>query len=141
MDGGTVASIVVAGAGLISAVSAYALGKRGQRNDEKQQSAKTKLEERIAAFDELESLNDRLEKENSRLRDVLAQTEATGDIRLARQARRCREKLDECVAALSALQSVVLAEVARVAAGDAIEDAVRHVAEDHPGTDDTKETQ
>ena len=48
------------------------------------------------------------------------------------QARRCRQTLDEMVAAMTALQSVVLSEVAHAAADDATDRARRHVEQDHP---------
>jgi hypothetical protein len=136
MDVGTLTALIVAATGLIGATSAYLLGKRGQQADKNQQDAKHRLEKRIAAFDELESLNDRLEKENTRLRELLVEAEATGDLRLSRQARRCRERLDETTAALAVLQSVVLAEVSRVAAADAVQRAADHIADDHPDLDD-----
>ena len=70
MDVGTVTALVVAGTGAVGAYTSYRLGKRGQENDKKQQAAAQTLQERIAAFDELESLNDRLEAENKRLREA-----------------------------------------------------------------------
>ena len=135
MDVGTITAIIIAITGLLGWFTSYVLGKRGQRNDEKQQDAKTRLEERIAAFDELESLNDRLTTENARLRTLLTETEATGDLRLARQARRCREQLDEVTAALSTLKAVVHDEITRAASDDAIARTSRHVDDDHPDLD------
>lgn len=139
MDLGQVTSVVVAVTGLVGAGTAYRLGKRGQRNDEQQQSAKAKLEERIAAFDELESINDRLEKENARLRgesealrSLIGEAETRGDLRLAQQAARCRDRLDDLIKTVSILQGVVVSEMAKSEAGQAIEDAMRHVAADHP---------
>lgn len=135
MDVGTITALIIAGTGLLGTVTAWLLGKRGQHNDEKQQEAKLKLEKRIAAFDELESLNDRLAQENTRLRELLTEAEATGDLRLARQARRCRAALDETTAALTALQAVVLSEVSRASAHHTVERAQQHVADDHPDLD------
>lgn len=138
-DSGSLPSIIVAVTGLIGAATAYLLGKRGQRNDEVQQHAKAKLEQRVAAFDELESINDRLEAENARLvreverlRDLIGEAEDTGNIRLAQQAARCRSRLDDLIATIAMLQGVVVSEMARTQAGGAIEDAVRHVSADHP---------
>ena len=51
MDVGEVTALIVAATGVLGAATAYTLGKRGQRNDEKQQVAANKLQERIAAFD------------------------------------------------------------------------------------------
>ena len=132
-------SLVVAVTGAVGMYLAHTLGKRGQRHDERQQEAKTELEKRIASFDELESINDRLEAENDRLhedndrlRNLISEAEATGNVRLAQQAARCRSRLDDLIAAMSVLQGVVVSEVAKTQAGDAIEDAVRHIADDHP---------
>lgn len=132
MQIGDATALLIAASGVAGTYTAYRLSKRGQRNDEKQQAAATKLQDRITAFDELESLNDRLSTENARLRDLYAEAETRGDVRLATQARRCRAALDETTAALTALQSVVLAEVSKIAAQDAIEHAQRHVSTDHP---------
>lgn len=131
MDVSDVTAIIIALAGVAGTVTAYLLSKRGQHNDEKQQEAATKIQKRITAFDELESLNDRLSNENSRLRDLATEAETRGDARLAQQARRCRGTLDETVAALASLQAVVLSEIATASAGDAIERAEKHMRDDH----------
>ena len=131
----TVASataLIVAITGLVGILLAHRLGLLGQKKDAIQQAAATKLQERIAAFDELESLNDRLHKEIDRLRDLLGEAETRGDARLAIQARRCADRLQENVAALATLQAVVLSEIANTAAERAIADAQRHVLEEHP---------
>jgi len=135
LDLGDVTAIVVAATGLVGGVTSYKLGKRGQRNDETQQAAATRLQERIAAFDEMESLNDRLEKENLRLRALVDEAEARGDLRLAAQGRRCRERLDDLTTAMSTLQSVVLAEMAQKSAGEAVDRAREHITTDHPDAD------
>lgn len=135
MDIGGITAVIVAATGLIGAITAYLLGKRGQRNDERQQSAKTRLEERIASFDEMESLNDRLAVENTRLRELLAEAEARGDLRLARQARQCSERLEEIMTSLSALSTVVMSEVLKASTDEAIERARQHIA-DHPDVGD-----
>lgn len=132
MDAGTITALIIAATGAFGAVTAYLLGKRGQRNDELQQEAAGKIQKRITAFDELESLNDRLTTENTRLRDLYTEAETRGDARLATQARRCRTVLDETVAALAVLQSIVLSEVAGESAKDATTRAEKHVRDDHP---------
>lgn len=139
MDVGDATAAVIALATAGATYSAWRLGQRGQKQDEKQQTAATRLQERIAAFDELESINDRLGAENARLtgevdrlRGLIAEAEATGNMRLAQQAHRCRERLDELVASMASLQAVVVSEVARTAAQDAGDRAAEHVRVDHP---------
>ena len=131
-DLGQVASFILALVAVAGAITSWRLGKRGQHTAEIEQAAKRSLEERVTAFDELESLNDRLEKENARLRELATEAEVAGDARLARQAHRCREQLEQMTATVALLQGVVLDELTRAAAGDSIEKAARHVAEDHP---------
>jgi len=125
-------ALIIAVSGVLGSYAAWRLGQRGQKNDEKQQAAATNLQERIAAFDELESLNDRLTAENQRFRELVNEAEARGDMRLAAQGRRCRERLEEMTTAISTLQSVVLSEVARASAQDASEKARDHLRVDHP---------
>jgi uncharacterized phage infection (PIP) family protein YhgE len=126
--------LIIALSGVLGTYVAWRLGQRGQRNDEKQQAAATSLQERIAAFDELESLNDRLTTENTRLRELVTEAETRGDLRLAQQAGRCRERITEMTTAISTLQSVVLSEVARASAQEANERAQKHLDADHPET-------
>jgi uncharacterized phage infection (PIP) family protein YhgE len=125
-------ALIIALSGILGTYVAWRLGQRGQRNDEKQQAAATNLQERIAAFDELESLNDRLNAENKHLRELVGEAESRGDLRLAAQGRRCRERIDEMTTAISTLQSVVLSEVARVSSSEASQRAHEHVETDHP---------
>lgn len=127
-----VTALVIAASGVIGTYTAYRLGQRGQHNDERQQTAATKLQERISAFDELESLNDRLSKETDRLRVLLTEAEARGDLRLSQQTGRCRERIEELTTAVATLQSVVLSEVAKASAEEAVERAEAHVKTDHP---------
>jgi hypothetical protein len=136
MDLSDVTASAIAVTGLLGAASAYVLGKRGQKNDEKQQEAATKLQKRITAFDELESLNDRLSTENARLRDLYSEAETRGDARMAVQAKRCREQLQKSMDAMSTLQSVVLSEIAKASAEDAIERGRQHILEDHAEYDE-----
>lgn len=127
-----VTALVIAASGVGGTYTAYRLGQRGQHNDEKQQAAATRLQERISAFDELESLNDRLSKEVDRLRELLGEAETRGDLRLSQQTSRCRERIEELTTAVATLQSVVLSEVASAAAAESVQRAERHVATDHP---------
>ena len=134
-----ITALIIALSGIIGSLVAWQLGKRGQKNDEDQQAAANRLQKRIAAFDELESLNDRLTTENARLRDenkelreLEHEAETRGDIRLAAQARRCRQRIDETVAALVTLQAVVVSEVARSSAQHDIDLAAQHVVDEHP---------
>lgn len=127
-----ITSFIIALSGILGSWGAWRLSQRGQRNDEKQQAAATNLQERIAAFDELESLNDRLTTENKRLRELATEAETRGDLRLAQQAGRCRDRLAEMTTALATLQSVVLSEVARESAKDAADRGAQHIATDHP---------
>lgn len=134
-----ITALVIAGSGVAGTYTAYRLGKRGQHNDEKQQEAATRLQKRITAFDELESLNARLTEENARLiaevarlRPLEDEATARGDLRLARQATRCREQLQQVTTALATLQSVVVSEIANASAQHAIDLAEQHIADDHP---------
>ena len=147
MSVGEVTGLIVAITGLLGIVLAHRLGLRGQRKESQAQIALGRLQERKDAFDELESLNDRLMAENKhlretkaeddqRLRELLAEMEATGNLRLARQARRCREQLDEAIAAIAALQAVVLAEITKASADVALDRARDHLSTDHPDTAD-----
>ena len=132
MTVGEVAAAIVACTGAAGLYLSHRLGLIGQKNDEQQQAAANRIQERITAFDELESLNDRLKVENDRLRDLLGEAETRGDVRVAVQARRCRAALEETTAALTSLQSVVVSEVARMTARDAKEQATKHLSNDHP---------
>lgn len=140
VDLGQIASIILALVAVVGAITSWLLGRRGQANAEREQAAKNRIEERVVAYNELESINDRLTKdverltkENDRLRGLADEALAAGDARLSRQAHRCREQLEQLIATVSLLQGVVVQEMARGQAGDAIEAAVRHVAADHPG--------
>lgn len=135
MTTGELTGLIVALTGLIGLFLAHRLGILGQKKDAQQQTAATKLQERIASFDELESLNSHLREEINRLRDLLNEAETRGDVRLAAQARRCSARLEETFTALATLQSVVLSEIARADAHDAIAEGRRHVDEDHPDLD------
>ena len=95
--------------------------------------------ERATAFDELESLNDRLTKdierlqtENTSLRALVLEAESRGELRLARQANRCREQLEQVTTALATLQSVVVSEIASASAQHAIDLTEQHRRSDHP---------
>lgn len=146
-DLGTLTGLIVAASGVLGILLAHRLGLLGQKRDVEQQQAANKIAERIAAFDELESLNDRLTTENARLREenrewrsLEAEADARGDVRLAQQARRCRERLDSTVAALATLQAVVVSEVARSSAQNAIDVAELHLSTEHPA-DETPDLQ
>jgi hypothetical protein len=139
LDLGQIASLILALVAVGGAFTSWRLGKRGQVAAEREQAANTRVEDRLQAFDELESINDRLNKdverltkENDRLRGLADEADHAGNARLARQAHRCREQLEQLIATVSLLQGVVVQEMARSQAGDAIEAAVRHVARDHP---------
>lgn len=135
MSVGDLTALIVAATGILGLLLAHRLGILGQKKDAQQQTAATKLQERIASFDELESLNTHLRDEINRLRDLLSEAETRGDVRLAAQARRCSARLEETFTALATLQSVVLSEIARSEAHDSIAEGRRHVAEDHPDLD------
>lgn len=139
MTVGEAASLIVATTGLIGLFLAHRLGLLGQKKDAQQQAAATKLQERIASFDELESLNDRLGIENTRLRaeadhlrTLIVEAESRGDMRLAAQGRRCRETLDRTLAAMVSLQSVVVAEMSRASTDETVRKAREHLASEHP---------
>lgn len=135
MSVGELTGLIVAGTGLLGLFLAHYLGLIGQRKDAQQQTAATKLQERIASFDELESLNTHLREEINRLRDLLNEAETRGDVRLAAQARRCSARLEETFTALATLQSVVLSEIARADTNDVIAEGRRHIADEHPDLD------
>lgn len=132
MNLGELTGLLVAITGVLGLFLAHRLGILGQKKDAQQQAAATKLQERIASFDELESLNSHLHAEISRLRDLLNEAETRGDVRLAAQARRCSARLEETFTALATLQSVVLSEMAHAAAEDSIHTGRKHIATDHP---------
>lgn len=141
MDGmslGELSTLIVAITGVIGIVLAHRLGLIGQRKDTEQQQAANKIAERIASFDELESLNDRLEKENARLqaevvqlRALALEAESRGDLRLARQAGICRERLTEMSAVLTTMQAVVVSEIASASAQHELDLTSAHL-ETHP---------
>lgn len=135
MNLGDIAGVLVAITGLLGIFLAHYLGLIGQKKDAQQQAAATKLQDRIASFDELKELNDAFKAEISRLRDLLTEAETRGDVRLAAQARRCSARLEETFTALATLQSVVLSEMAHAAADDSVRTGRQHVAEDHPDLD------
>lgn len=142
MSTGELTGLIVALTGVAALLFSHRLGILGQKKDAQQQAAATKLQERIAAFDELESINDRLttalanaDVENARLRALIDEAETRGDLRLAAQGRRCAHRLSEMSAALVTLQSVVLSEVHRSSAQHEIDLAGQHVAVDHPDVD------
>lgn len=142
MNIGELTALIIAITGCAGLYLSHRLGILGQKKDAQQQAAATKLQERIAAFDELESINDRLTKalesadtENRRLRELVTEAEVRGDLRLAAQGRRCGQRLEEMSAALVTLQSVVLSEVAKASARHEVDLASQHVATDHPKTD------
>ena len=139
MDVSDLTSFIIAGAGILGTYVSWRLGQRGQKNDERQQSAATSLQKRITAFDELESLNDRLSAEIvrlntevARLQGLIAEAETRGDIRLAKQASRCRERLEDMSATMVVMQSVVLSEVTRTAAQNQLDLTAQHIADEHP---------
>ena len=135
MSVGELTGLIVASTGVLGLFLAHRLGLLGQKKDAQQQAAATKLQERIASFDELESLNTHLRDEINRLRDLLAEAETRGDVRLAAQARRCSARLEETFTALATLQSVVLSEIARSETNEAIAEGRRHIVDDHPVLD------
>lgn len=142
MSVGELTALIIAITGVVALILSHRLGILGQKKDVQQQAAATKLQERIAAFDEMESINDRLttaltnaDVENTRLRALIDEAETRGDLRLAAQGRRCAHRLSEMSAALVTLQTVVLSEVARSSAQNTADLASQHIVEDHPDLD------
>lgn len=125
-------SLILALVGVGGLVTSTLLSRQGTRRQEIQEHAAGKLNERIQAFQELERLNDNLREENERLRGLLGEAEQVGNHRLAIQAGRCRDRLEDLIAVVAGLRGVVLSEIARASADTATDTAQTHLRSDHP---------
>ena len=119
-------AFILALCGLIGAVSAVFLNRRGQTQQAIQQEAANDLTERAQGFDEMKAIVAELPAEIVRISD-------SRDREFASQARRCHAVLDSFVVAFTALQEQVVAETSRRAAVLALKDVADHNAEDHRG--------
>lgn len=128
-------SLILSLVGVGGLATSYRLSKRGAKAQEEQDQKAGRLAERVQAFDELESLNGRLNDEIERLRKVASETEAAGQRRIEWQAQRCRHRLEELIATVTTLQGVVLSEVAKVSAGESAASATAHIESDHAESD------
>lgn len=131
MDFQGIASLILALVGAAGLVTSYLLSKRGQKKDEKQQDAANRLAERMQAFDEMKELLDRHNSELTRMREENERLETKGNDRLERQKSRCRSVIEEMTSTVTALQGVVVSEVAREAAQTTADAAQRHLDRDH----------
>ena len=116
---------ILAISGLIGAVSAVFLNRRGQDQQTIQTKAANDLAERAQGFDEMKEIVGSLRAEISRI-------EQGRDRDQAAQARRCRSTLDHFVLAFTTLQGQVVSEAAKQAAEAAHVDVEMHLSEDHP---------
>lgn len=131
MDFQGVASLILAFVAVAGAVTSYLLSKRGQKKDELHQEAANRLAERIQTLEEMKTIIGHLREEVSDLRNEIDRIEALGERRLTTQKERCRSRLDALSATLTALNGVVLSEVARASTVEAVEGAQQHVDNDH----------
>lgn len=130
---------VMAVGGLLSIIFGYVMSRRGARDTAIQQKAAHALSARIQSFEEIkqhaalaEAAATRASEEATKLREVMREVEADAQRRLDWQADRCTKSLRETTEALALLRLVVINEIDRSAAQDAIDQATRHLALDHP---------
>lgn len=125
-----IATIIV---GILSLIGV----RRAARVEDTQGKAKTRLDERVHALDEMSKLVERLEAENARLRvsrddeaaRVRADAEHEGSAHRAAETR-CQKRTEQLLHELDTLRSIVTSEIAKAAATGAALDAAHHV-EDH----------
>lgn len=117
--------LILALCGVMGAIGAQRLNRRGQVTQARQQNAANELALRAQGFDEMEALVDRLTAE-------LARVEARAERQAEVQARRCRIALEHYALAFTTLQSQVVSETARQLATVARLEAEAHLAGDHP---------
>lgn len=125
-------ALILAVVGFLGWGSSVWLQRRGRDDAAKQQKAATDLAERAQAFEEVREFADRAVEEAERLRKALEQQEVAATRRLTWQGERCRNRLDELVSTVTALQGVVVSEMARASAHAAVKNAHEHVELDHP---------
>lgn len=127
-----VTSVLLAGSTVTGLITSYALGKRGQNEQSRQQTAANRLAERAQAFDEMKAIVDEVKDQNARLFERIDRINAASDSDLKRQAERCRTTIDHLSTAMATLQGIVVSEIATAAGSHAVQEAQRHVADDHP---------
>jgi hypothetical protein len=118
-------TFLLAAAGVIGAVSAVFLNRRGQAQQAIQQEAANDLATRAQGFDEMQVIVKELRLEIKRLSE-------SKDQELAAQARRCHSALDHFVIAFTTLQGQVFGESAKRAGDAALAEVEQHNALDHP---------
>lgn len=126
-----VTGLILAGSTGLGVVTSFALGKRGQKEQARQQLVANDLGQRAQAFDEMKVLVDEIKAENARLRQENHRLEESSDRDLRRQGERCRVALDHVAAAVVTLQGLVVSEIARAASVTALADADTHLRDDH----------
>lgn len=126
LSGLILALVAVAGS-----VTGYVLSKRGQNKEAQQAAAANALATRAQGFTEMEGIVIRLREEVADLRDEVDRVEAKGDKRLTEQKARCRSIVEDLSTTVTALQAVVVSEVAREAAQSTSDAAQRHLDRDH----------
>lgn len=125
-------TLLLAVAGLITAVSAIFLNRRGQNQQSIQQAAANDLARRAQGFDEMERLADARQEEVDRVNTARDRERNDYDRDLASVARRCRSSLDLLTVAFANLQGQVVSEQAKSAAVAALAEVERHKATEHP---------
>lgn len=128
--------ILLGAAGLVGALSAAVTGIRGLRQTGRTQGAATLLAQRVNALSELESVVTRLRDEVTRLeglndRDRVRHERALAEkqVELDESQARCTQQIRLVTEAMETLRAVVVDEIARAAATNAITDAAGHAAE------------
>lgn len=124
--------IIMAVSGTVVGVGGLVLSRRGQKDEAVQEAAATKLADRVQGYNELAAYTDRIEKQLEKATAALTAQEVTADRRRNEQSQRCRAALSSAMDTLHTLQAVVRAEISKEAAHDAIDEAGRHLAVDHP---------
>lgn len=119
----TYAPLLVPLATIVVGWLAYLGVRRGSRVEDSQQRAKNKLDERVQALNEMATINERLEAENTRLRT----SRDDEDKRHRATQERCRQQIERLLSELNTLRSIVTGEIAKAAATGAAVDAARHI--------------
>jgi hypothetical protein len=132
------ATMLTAFAGIAGVAFAFLGTRRGQNIEEKEKKATVVLEERVQGLKELELV---LGERKAELADVragriadaerfrveLAKTRGDAEREVAKTEARCTRQVERILDALDTLRSVVIDEVARTAASEAVGAAKRHL--------------
>lgn len=129
------APLLVPIATILTGWLAYLGVKRGRGIEDSQQQAKNKLDERAQSFTELTAINERLGAENNRL-NAARETE-TARVRAEMERKetahreaesRCQRQVESLLMQVESLRTVVITEVVKSAADQAIGQGRDHLA-------------